>query len=96
MGVTEEQLRDLGAYKTSASFSELEKLVIEYAEAMTRTPVEVSDESFSALKGHFNETQLVELTAAIAWENYRARFNHAFGIEAQGFAKGAYCVLPPR
>ncbi len=40
--------------------------------------------------------QLVELTAAIAWENYRARFDHAFGIEAQGFSAGAYCPLPER
>lgn len=96
LGITEAQLRALGTYKTSALFSELEKLVIEYAEAMTKTPVEVSGELFSALKRHFNEAQLVELTAVIAWENYRARFNHAFGIEAQGFARGAYCVLPPR
>ncbi len=61
---------------------------------MTQTPVEVSDELFAALRQHFNEAQMVELTAAIAWENYRARFNHAFGVEAQGFSNGAYCPLP--
>ncbi|MGH9843133.1 MAG: carboxymuconolactone decarboxylase family protein [Blastocatellia bacterium] len=64
--------------------------------AMTNTPVEVSDKLFAALRGHFSEAQLVELTAAIAWENYRARFNHAFGIEAQGFSEGAYCPMPER
>ncbi len=96
LGITEDQLREMGAYKTSALFSPLEKLAIEYAEAMTRTPVEVSDELFAALKGHLNEAQLVELTAVVAWENYRARFNHALGIEAQDFSKGAYCVLPGR
>ncbi len=63
---------------------------------MTLTPVEVPDELFAELRHHFDEAQLVELTAAIAWENYRARFNHAFGIEAQGFSKGAYCPLPER
>jgi len=63
---------------------------------MTQAPVEVSDELFAALRQHFNEAQLVELTAAIAWENYRARFNHAFGVEAQGFSEGAYCPLPER
>jgi hypothetical protein len=67
--------------------------VLDYAEAMTLTPVEVPDELFAALRQHFNEAQLVELTAAIAWENHRGRFNHAFGIEAQGFSKGAYCPL---
>lgn len=77
-------------------FSPLEKLVLDYGVAMTLTPVEVPDELFAALRQHFNEAQLVELTAAIAWENYRARFDHAFGIEAQGFSKGAYCPLPER
>jgi len=43
---------------------------------------------FAELRRHFDEAQLVELTAAIAWENYRARFDHALGIEAQGFARG--------
>jgi hypothetical protein len=37
---------------------------------------------------------MVELTSAIAWENYRARFDHAFGIEAEGFSAGAFCPLP--
>jgi alkylhydroperoxidase family enzyme len=70
--------------------------VIDYATAMTRTPVEVPDDLFAALRAHFDAAQLVELTAAIAWENYRARFDHAFGIEAQGFSAGAFCVLPER
>jgi hypothetical protein len=37
---------------------------------------------------------MVELTSAIAWENYRARFDHAFGIESQEFSAGAFCPLP--
>ena len=45
---------------------------------------------------HFDEGQVVELTGAIAWENYRARFNHALEIGAQGFSEGAVCMLPPR
>lgn len=61
---------------------------------MTRTPVEVSDALFARLRGNFTEAQLVELTATIAWENYRARFDHAFGVEAEGFSEGAYCALP--
>ena len=63
---------------------------------MTHTPVEVPDSLFTQLKAKFSEPQLVELTAAIAWENYRARFDHAFGIESQGFSQGAYCALPER
>jgi len=37
-----------------------------------------------------------ELTATLAWENYRARFDHAFGVEAEGFTQGSYCAMPAR
>src|SRR5262245_2759497 len=61
---------------------------------MTETPVEVTDELFAELRKHFSPKQMVELTSAIAWENYRARFDHAFGIEAEGFSAGAVCAVP--
>lgn len=91
-GIDERRLRELPAYRESDAFSELEKLVLEYAEAMTRTPAEIPDDLFARLCERFDEGQLVELTAAIAIENYRARFNHAFGLGSQGFSEGAYCV----
>ena len=91
-GVTEAQLHDLADFETSSEFSELEKLMLRYAEAMTRTPAEVPDELFRALERNFSPAQLVELTSAIAWENYRARFNRAFGVEAEGFSEGQACV----
>ncbi len=94
--MSEAQLRDLPRYEASPAFSPLEKVVLDYAVAMTNTPVEVPDALFARLRQHFADAQLVELTAAIAWENYRARFDHAFGIEAQGFSEGAYCPLPER
>lgn len=81
-------------FETSSAFSEVEKLVLRYAVAMTNTPVELPDGLFEALRQNFDERQLVELTSTIAWENYRARFDHAFGIEAEGFYKGALCLLP--
>src|SRR4029077_17856278 len=90
----ETKLMALAGFESSADLNELEKLVLRYAVAMTVTPVEVSDELFNELKRHFNERQLVELTSAIAWENSRARFDHAFGIEAEGFSEGAFCPLP--
>jgi 4-carboxymuconolactone decarboxylase len=93
-GVTDEQLGDLAAFETSPAFTELEKRVLRYTVAMTQTPVEVSDELFAELRQHFTPRQMVELTSAIAWENYRARFDHAFGIEAEGFSAGAVCALP--
>lgn len=81
-------------FESSGAFSGVEKLVLHYAVAMTKTPVELADELFEALRRYFDERQLVELTSAIAWENYRSRFNHAFGIEAEGFYRGALCLLP--
>ena len=95
-GVTEEQLRELPRYRESDAFSDQERLALDYAVAMSLTPVHVSDEMFAALRRHFDEAQMIELTAAIAWENFRARFNHAMGIEAQGFSEGSYCALPER
>lgn len=60
---------------------------------MTQTPVVVSDALFARLRGKFSAAELVELTSAIAWENYRARFDHAFGIESENFTDGAACAL---
>jgi len=95
-GLTDAQLRALADYRTSSRFGDLERLVLDYAVGMTGTPVVVPDTLFAELRRHFSEEQLVELTATIAWENYRARFDHALGIEAQGFSDGAYCVLPEK
>jgi 4-carboxymuconolactone decarboxylase len=93
-GLTEQQLQDLATFETSSAFSEVEKLVLRYAVAMTQTPIEVPDELFTQLRQHFDAQQLVELTSSIAWENYRARFDHAFGIESEGFADSAACAVP--
>lgn len=95
-GITAEKIANLNHYRSDFRFSELEKLVLDYADAMTLTPVEVPDSLFSRLREHFNEAEMVELTSAIAWENYRARFSHAFGIEGENFTEGAVCALPVR
>lgn len=93
-GVTEAKLRALPDYESSGEFDEVEKLVLGFAVGMTKTPVDVSDELFAQLAEHFDEPQLVELANEIAIENYRGRFNWAFGIPAQGFTDGAFCVRP--
>ena len=95
-GISPEQIANLHDYGSNLNFSESERLALEYADRMTSIPVEVSDALFARLRQKFNEAQLVELTASIAWENYRARFDHAFGIEAENFSEGAFCALPVR
>jgi hypothetical protein len=56
---------------------------------MTLGSVDVPDDVFDELKRHFNTEQIVDLTATIALENMRARFNRALQIESDGF-----CRLP--
>lgn len=93
-GIPERQIRELPIYRDSDAFDDLERLVIDYAAAMSRTPAEVEEGLVAQLREHFDDAQLVELTNVIAIENFRARFNHALGLEVQGFAAGAACVVP--
>lgn len=95
-GISAEQIANLSRYRTDFNFSDLERLVLQYADGVTQTPVDVPAALFARLREKFTEAQLVELTSAIAWENYRARFDHAFGIEAESFSEGAVCALPVR
>ena len=92
--VGDEDLRALPSYAAGERFDEVERLVLDYASGMSRSPVDVSDELFARLAEHFDEAQLVELTSVIALENYRARFNWAFGLAGQGYSEGSYCVRP--
>jgi len=97
IGITEEQLRDVSRFEDSAHFSNEEKLVLHLAVSLTRTPSDVCDELYGELRKHFSERgELVELNAAICWENYRARFNRTFAIESDGFSKGLFCALRER
>ncbi|MBV8928210.1 MAG: carboxymuconolactone decarboxylase family protein [Mycobacteriaceae bacterium] len=93
-GVSEEELLALPNYRSAPCFSDVDKLVLDYAAAMSRTPVEVSDELFAALRKHFDVPQLVELTAIVALENMRARFNLALDIGSAGFSEGMVCAIP--
>jgi len=78
-------------WRTSKLFSPMERAALEYAERITTTGHRVDDAFFAELRQHFTEPQLVELTAAIAMENFRSKFNPPLGIEAQGF-----CMVPKR
>lgn len=93
-GLTDDKLQALYEYESSPVLTDLERLVLRYTVVMTNTPVEMPDDLFDRLGDEFDHRQLVELTSCIAWENYRARFDHAFGIEAEGFSVAASCPLP--
>jgi len=87
----EAKLQAAANWRDSALFSKEERLALDYAERMTITGQRVDDALFARLKGRFSEAQIVELTAAVALENFRSKFNPPLGVEAQGF-----CLLPER
>lgn len=84
-GATDEKIRQVPTWRESALFSAMERDALEYAERMTITGEKVSDELWARLRTHFSESQMVELTAAVALENFRSKFNVPLGVEAQGF-----------
>jgi alkylhydroperoxidase family enzyme len=88
-GADEEKIREVPGWRESSRFSEMERAALEYAEAMTITGQRVGDELFARLRAFFDEGQIVELTAAVALENFRSKFNVPLGVESQGF-----CMLP--
>jgi alkylhydroperoxidase family enzyme len=90
-GIPDEKFVHLADYATHSAFTALERLVLTYADGMTIAGQDISDDLFARLQRHFSETALVELTAHVAFENFRSRFNHTLRIEAQGF-----CRLPAR
>ena len=86
-----DKLGELLVWRDSKLFSEAERVALEYAEAITYPDRQVDDALFAKVKQHFTEPQIVELTAAIAFENFRSKFNPTLGVEAQGF-----CMVPRR
>ena len=83
MGVPEEKILALSDYPSSPLYNEAERAALEYADCMTITGREVSDELFARLRQHYNDDQVVELTAMIAWENCSSKFNRALRIPSQ-------------
>lgn len=83
-------------FDDSEEFSEVERAVLRLADAITATPAVIPAGLFATLREHFDDADVVTLTSALAWENYRARFNRVFDVEAEGYSEGAYCPLPVR
>ncbi len=95
-GITEEQLAAIADHGRSPVFDARDLAVLDYAEALTSTPARDSDALIHRLRRHLDDEGLVELTAAIAWENFRSRFNRGFDVQSQDFSDGAACPLPDR
>ena len=94
-GFSDDELLALPHYRQSDLFTEREKVALDYAVAVMRTPVDVSDVLFEQMKAHFSDEQLVEITALLTLVNLD-RLNAAFGIGSAGFSDGLVCVPPDR
>lgn len=84
-GLDTSKLSEVPRWRESAVFTPQERRVLEYAEAMTATPPEVTDEMAEALRVDLGDDAFVELTMMIAVENERSRTNSALGLTSQGF-----------
>jgi alkylhydroperoxidase family enzyme len=78
-GLTDDKLRAVLGNDLSI-FTDIERLVIELADAMAATPSNISDDLYARLREPFSEEQLMQLSAQIAFENYRARWNRVFDV----------------
>lgn len=94
LALGDQELLALADFERATCFSDVDKLVLRYATAISRTPVEVSDELFEALRAHLDTAQLVALTHIVTLGNLRARFNIALGIGASGLSSNRVCALP--
>jgi AhpD family alkylhydroperoxidase len=88
-GAGEAKLRDLPRFAESAAFTEREKAALRYAEAMTDSNRRADAALIDALRAHFSEDEIVELTGLIAYQNMSSKFNAALGVPAQGFCATA-------
>lgn len=83
LGVSDEKIDALSDYSNSELYSDAERVALEFADSMTITGREVSDELFGRLRSFYDEDALVELTATIAWENASSKFNRALRVPSQ-------------
>ena len=82
-----DKVEALDHWAESDLFSEKERTVLEYVEAITLSDRQVTDELTQRLKEFFSEEALVELTGLVAFQNLSSKFNNALDVPAQGFCK---------
>ena len=87
------KVTEVARWRTSDVYDDRERVVLEYAETATRTPVAMTDELADRLRAHLSTEEIVELVAWVALENYRSRTNAGLGLRSEGFA--ARCDVPP-
>lgn len=91
-GLDVSKLEEVPRWRDSAVFSDVERRVMEYSEAVTATPPTVTDELAESLRRDLGNAAFIELTMIVAVENERSRFNASLGLTSQGLKE--FCELP--
>ncbi len=89
-GVSDEKLTSLAAFADSDLYTDKEKAALHYAEAVTYSDQQTTEAHFEALRQHFDDDAIIELTGLIGFQNMSSKFNAALGVEPQGF----YAIAP--
>jgi alkylhydroperoxidase family enzyme len=87
LGLSREKIVALAEYAISPLYNEAERVALEYADSMTITGREVTDELFARVRAIYTDDAVVELTAIIAWENASSKFNRALRVPSQNLWK---------
>ena len=87
LGVSDEKINDLPNYETSPHYSAAERVALRYADAITLSDQDVSDDLFERVKQFYDDDAIVELTEIIAWENASSKFNRALRVPSQNLWK---------
>lgn len=90
-GISDDKLSVLSSFEDSGLYTEREKAVLSYAEAVTFTDQQPTDEHFRRLGQYFDDDAIIEMTGLIAFQNLSSKFNAAMGVKPQGF-----CALAPQ
>jgi alkylhydroperoxidase family enzyme len=85
-----DKVDNIANWATHPGFTERERVALGYAEMVTISPTDISDEQFAELRHHFTDREIVELTAQASFEGFRARINRALRVEDDGFDR-----MPP-
>jgi uncharacterized peroxidase-related enzyme len=80
-----DKVEQLADWREEDIFTDKERLALEYAEAVTYSDQQVSEELMQRLKVVFDDDTIVELTGLIAFQNLSSKFNSALDVPAQGF-----------
>jgi alkylhydroperoxidase family enzyme len=84
LGIQDAKLEAIENWEASDLFDNRERIALAYADAITLSDRDVDDGLFERVHSAFDEDQVVELTATIAWENASSKFNRALRVPAQG------------